>query len=204
MIFSLKTLFFVILLIAYISTSDLAFAQSYSYSNTTQSKLPIVPRSPVLSDSQQQAIINAALSVPGLRAWSNQWQYIGMDFIGSTSGWQYAIVNLSLPVNASAPFHCDNNKPWFARVEVDMATKQVISAGYPTLENHSCDVNIYGGPPGYVEPSNNTIIKNTTAYNLYITNNGPNSTVPEFPFVVPILVISLMSLLIFYRIKLKI
>jgi hypothetical protein len=165
---------FVILLVVGISTSDLAYAQSYyNNSNTTSAKPPTVPKSPVLSDSEQRAIIDAAMSVPGLKAWSNQWKYGWMDFSGTTSGWQYAIVHLRLPVNASAPLSCVF--PYEAAIKVDISTKQVVEAHYPTPQNFNCNLGC-GGPIGYVCPTNNTIIKNTTAYNIYLANYGLNST----------------------------
>lgn len=152
-----------------------------------QSKVPTFPNSPILSDSEKQAVINAALSVPGLKAWSNQWQYGWMDFSGTTtSGWQYAIVHLRLPVNASAPLSCVF--PSGAAIMVDLSTYQVVKADYPTLQNFNCNMLCTGGP-GMTCPTYNTIIKNTTAYDIYIANYGSNSTVPEFPFVLSLLTI---------------
>ena len=153
-----------------------------------QSKVPAFPNSPVLSDSEKQAVINVALSVPGLKAWSNQWQYGWMDFSGTTtSGWQYAIVHLRLPVDASAPLSCVF--PSGAAITVDLSTYQVVKADYPTLQNFNCNV-ICSPPVGVACPNNNnTIIKNATAYDIYVTNFGSNSSVPEFPFALFILTI---------------
>jgi hypothetical protein len=181
MTFSLKALLFATILLSFISTTGSIFAQSYDNNSniTSQSKSSIATKSPVLSDPKHQAIINAAMNVPGLKAWSNQWQYLSMGFIGTTSGsWQNAVVYLRLPVNASAPLHCVF--PIDAMIKVDLSTNQVIEANYPTLKNFNCNF-VGSGPIGTPHNSNNTVIKNTTAYNMYLANYGINSTVPEFP-----------------------
>jgi hypothetical protein len=87
MTFLLTVSLFATILLSFVSTSGVIFVQSYNNnSNTTsQYKPPIVSKSPVLSDSKQKAIISAAMSVPGLKAWSNQWQYFGMDFNGNVT-----------------------------------------------------------------------------------------------------------------------
>jgi hypothetical protein len=88
---------------------------------------------------------------------------------------------------------------------VDLSTNQVVKADYPTLQNFGCNV-ICSPRVEHPEdcPTNNTVIKNITAYDIYVANNGTNPTVPEFPYAIVSLVIAFASLLVFYRIKLKI
>jgi YVTN family beta-propeller protein len=175
-----KGLFLVSILALTIFISNFVSAQSYNNNTntTSEAKPPIIPKSPLLSDSKKQAIINAALNVPGLKAWSNQWHYLTMDFIGSLSGgWQYATVWLRLPVNATAPLSC--TFPFDASIEVDISTNRVVEAHYPTLQNFNCNLGC-GGPIGYVCPTNNTIIKNTAAYNAYLANYSTNVTNSSF------------------------
>lgn len=99
---------------------------------------PIIPRPPTLSTSSEKAIIAAALAVPELKSWSNEWKYVGMTFLGTnqpTVQWQYAIVNLKAPSN-SAPFACDQD--WSAWIKVDLVTNKVVFSDYPSSKAHIC------------------------------------------------------------------
>jgi hypothetical protein len=129
----------------------------FGYSNSTVSSgssnsthLPIPSKlasSPILSSTEKQAIIDAAMNVTGIKAWSNHWQYISMDFLGNgTNGnvtWHYAVVRLILPSNVNASFYCPNG--WGAGAKVDLVTKQVVQAYYPTMKDHDCNI-VSGGP----------------------------------------------------------
>lgn len=98
------------------------------------------PRGLALSDDDKQAIINEALNVTGIKAWSDQWQFANMDFSGQnengTTHWSYAIVMLKLPLDAKSPYPCDIG--WFARVQINLDTRQVVNAWYPTPTDHQC------------------------------------------------------------------
>lgn len=115
---------------------------------------------PKLTPSENQTIIDTALSVPGLQNWSHGWQYVLMGF-GSNNElgtpyfrWQYASVVLRAP-SSSAPVSCNND--WWATIVIDMTTMKVVNATYPTLESHSCQVTTGGGPESIgLESSGNT------------------------------------------------
>lgn len=122
----------------------------FAFSNkTTPTSMPDTANlhfiSPVLLDSDKQEIINASLKVQGLKSWSNQWQYFYTDYIGtinSTVTWNYAVVHLKLSTDNNAPFNCQYG--WSAAIKVDLLTKQVVEAHYPTVQNHDCNL-IVGG-----------------------------------------------------------
>src|SRR2546425_2761026 len=104
-------------------------------STLSPTMIPLHIPEPILSDSDKQTITNAALNVPEIKAWSDKWQFIGMDFNGTMNPivWKQAIVLLYSPPDANTPLKCDNG--WTARVQVDLATKQVTNAWYPTKES---------------------------------------------------------------------
>ena len=175
-----KTSITVIILVLSISTSNLSFAQSYANNSniTSQPKTSgNIPPSPSLSDPEKQAIVNAALSVPGLQEWSNQWQYVNMDFIGSTNNgvvvWKYAVVNLELPTINNAPFYCQYG--WSAAIKVDLQTKLVVEAYYPTLKNHDCNL-IVGGP---IRTNNNDSSSSDNMGNSTIHKASPLSPLKQ-------------------------
>ena len=124
-------------------------------SATTHSHVHPLPQ---LSSSENQAIINTALSAPGLQSWSHGWKYVTMGF-GSNNKldpdfqWQYALVTLKAP-SSSAPVSCDID--WWAYVEIDMTTMKVISTKYPTMESHICHGDELGGPATKRLDLNNT------------------------------------------------
>ena len=104
-------------------------------------------RVPTLSSSSNQDIINVALDIPGLQKWSNDWQFVSMDFMTAKNqpgNWQYAIVNLKASSNSSL-IPCDSD--WWAQVMIDRTTMKVIQATYPTMESHNCDKTTLGGGP---------------------------------------------------------
>ncbi|MDE1813370.1 MAG: hypothetical protein KGI05_01775 [Thaumarchaeota archaeon] len=116
---------------------------------------------PSLSPSENQSVVNVALSISELQNWSHDWQYVTMGFGGNNKvgiaggfAWQYASVVLKAPSN-SAPFPCNND--WWATVVVDMTTMKVVQASYPTIESHSCQVITLGGSVGgEIKLSSNT------------------------------------------------
>lgn len=127
---------------------------------------------PILSSSDTQAIIDAALSIHELQNWSHEWQYVHMGFLGNNKlgtpdfKWQYAVVDLKAPSN-SAPFACDID--WWAQMTVDMTTMKVISASYPTMKSHSCHAaeGKLNDPPGWSVGTENDLNSTTNYYGDY-------------------------------------
>ena len=121
---------------------------SKSFSFTIYGKTPV----PTLSQSDNQAIIDVALAIPGLQKWSNDWQFVSMGFMTAKNqpgNWQYATVNLKAS-SSSSLIPCDNNnEDWSAWVMIDRTTMKVIQATYPTLESHNCNYTTGGGPASY-------------------------------------------------------
>lgn len=107
---------------------------------------------PTLSPSDNQAIIDAVLAIPGLQKWSNDWQFVSMGFMTAKNqpgNWQYATVNLKAS-SSSSLISCDNNnEDWSAWVMIDRTTMKVIQATYPTIESHNCNYTTGGGPASY-------------------------------------------------------
>ncbi|MDE1765854.1 MAG: hypothetical protein KGI27_06215 [Thaumarchaeota archaeon] len=105
------------------------------------------PNGLVLSNDEKQELINEALNVTGIQEWSNQWQFVGMGFSGKNENgsthWN-AIVMLKLPPDAKSPYPCDTG--WIAQVQINLDTKQVENAWYPTLIDHQCHGNVIGQP----------------------------------------------------------
>ncbi len=90
------------------------------------------------SDVERQEIIAAAINHGDIKAWSNGWRFVNMDLAGTNDPephWETAIVDLHLPPTANAPVFCD--KGWWARVEIDLSTKKVLSSDHPT-PNKDC------------------------------------------------------------------
>ncbi|MDE1841439.1 MAG: hypothetical protein KGI09_06110, partial [Thaumarchaeota archaeon] len=149
-------------------TSKLISVETGSNSNMTL-------QPPILSNIDKSAIIDAAMNVSGIKAWSNQWNYSTMDFRGEKTGtgvtWNTAVVTLRLSHTAKAPFSCDIG--WFAIVDVDLATKKVLNAHHPTVESHGCH-GIGSGPiiykrnadpnPGYSTATQNDVNSSTSYY----------------------------------------
>ncbi|MHB8547361.1 MAG: hypothetical protein ACYDAJ_11390 [Nitrosotalea sp.] len=108
-------------------------------------------QAPKLSSSENQSVVNVALSIPELQNWSHDWKYVDTSFLGNnkagTAGfeWQYAMVYLKAPPN-SGLIPCDIG--WEAEVTVDITTMKVVSAGYPTINSQCHGVGITGGGPG--------------------------------------------------------
>jgi len=142
----------VIGIVAIASSFNIALAQNVTYSsNLTQTIPSAILHSPIptLSPSENQSVVNVALSVPDLQNWSHDWKYVEMGFgsnnkLGTSDfKWQYASVVLKAP-SSSAPIACSND--WWATVVIDMTTMKVVSATYPTMESHPCEVVTLGGP----------------------------------------------------------
>lgn len=121
----------------------------------SSNSIPPIPSSilhspvPTLSPSENQTVVSIALSVPELHNWSHDWKYLGMGFGSNNKAasgdfeWQYASVVLKAP-SSSAPITCSND--WQATVVIDMTTMKVVSATYPTMESHPCEVVTLGEP----------------------------------------------------------
>ncbi|MDE2588055.1 MAG: hypothetical protein KGL95_00075 [Patescibacteria group bacterium] len=150
-----------------------------SWGGSSQSNTMSVPRHigyppPVLPPSENQTIINTALSIPGLQDWSHDWQFVEMSFLGNNKAgtpdfkWQYAIVSLKAPSN-SGRVTCDND--WQAWAEIDMTTMKVVNATYPTMESHNCNY-ITTGPDIVGIPVN------ATSSQKQLSNNTQQSDIP--------------------------
>jgi hypothetical protein len=123
------------------SADQLSFS---GYSNATEVLLSVPD--PVLSDTQKQQMLEEAMNVPGIKAWSSNWKFLTMDFIGNYSSgtWQYAVVRLQLSSSDAAPFYCQYG--WGAFAKIDLNTKNIVLTEYPTMKDHLCNV-IISGPP---------------------------------------------------------
>lgn len=92
-----------------------------------------------LPDTERNEVIAAALDHDGVKEWSDEWEFVNMDFGGTTEPvprWTTAVVDLHLSPDAETAVACDTG--WWARVEVDLLTKEVLSADYPTADDKSC------------------------------------------------------------------
>jgi hypothetical protein len=129
--------------------------------NTSVQKVakPFYLPNPTLSTTEKQELVNIAMNLPEVKAWSSQWQFSTINFKGQKTdaglNWNEAIVILRLSPTSSAPFQCSVG--WIAGVRIDMATHKVIGAWYPTIQSHPCynlrlgkaDTAGHSDPPGY-------------------------------------------------------
>lgn len=158
------------------------------------------PADPTLSDTDKKDIANAVLNVPGVKEWSNQWQVAGMGYLGTKSGdsvtWNDAIVVLRLPNSAPTPVSC--NVGWTAWAKVDLSTKQVLEATYPTLSSNQCDANELGtshlngkklanDPPGFSIGTQNDV-NGTNWYGNYAVIETPSYSSTIFQDIYPTLI----------------
>ncbi|HET7336860.1 MAG TPA: hypothetical protein VFJ23_03095 [Candidatus Nitrosotalea sp.] len=139
----------------------------------TQFTSPFHLQAPTLASDEKQKIIDTAMNLKAIKAWSDQWQFATMNFKGekNSSGinWNEAVVVLHLPPNSSAPVKCDIG--WVAGVRIDISTDKVIGAWYPTLESHQChDITLDHShdkkhdPPGYSTATQNDVNSTTSYY----------------------------------------
>jgi hypothetical protein len=115
------------------------------YSNSTIISPPGVDQmlsihQPMLSDMEKQQMIDEVMNIPGIKTWSDNWKFVTMDFLGTygpINSWQYAVIHLQLLPSDDAISHCDFG--WEAYAKVDLATKKIVSAVYPTKDgNYEC------------------------------------------------------------------
>jgi hypothetical protein len=136
---------------------------------------------PTLTSSTNQAIINAALTIPELQNWSHDWKYVDMAFLGNNKvgtpdfQWQYAIVTLKAP-SSSAAISC--NGDWNAWIEVDMTTMNIVRAVYPTLQSHPCDFTTTGTGPHHAFSTTTEDDVNSTKNKYY--GNYAELNLPTF------------------------
>ncbi len=149
------------------STNDkLSFV---GYSNATDVLLSMPD--PVLSNEDKQQMIDEVMNLPGIKAWSNNWKFLGMGFIGTTSptfSWQYAVIRLQLLPSDDAAFYCEYG--WGAVAKVDLTTKQIAYAQYPTKDDHLCNIITAG-------PIHNNVEKHLfswTTHNAYADSSLPS------------------------------
>lgn len=102
------------------------------------------PPAPVLNEEEQK-LASIAKNVQGLKDWSpDEWQVLTIGYLTRYDpDWRGAIVYLRLPPDASAPAYCELG--WQANVMIDLETKEVVSAYYPTGPTSSCGFE-FGGP----------------------------------------------------------
>lgn len=94
---------------------------------------PVIPQTPEFSNNERQQLMTDAMNVPGIKAWSDKWQYNYIDFVGTTEPtprWERAILHLYLPANAESPKTCDIG--WESIVEFNLNTHKITNSYYPT------------------------------------------------------------------------
>ena len=141
-----------VLVISTMMTTNVSAQNATNSSNSIPPITSSILNSPVptLSPSETRSVVNVALSIPELQNWSHDWKYVEMGFgsnnkLGTSDfKWQYASVVLKAP-SSSAPIACSND--WWATVVIDMTTMKVVSATYPTMKSHPCEVVTLGGQP---------------------------------------------------------
>ncbi|MDE2588907.1 MAG: hypothetical protein KGL95_04505, partial [Patescibacteria group bacterium] len=93
---------------------------------------PAFPPDPGFTQSQMNSFISSAINVPGIKAWSDKWQYNFVDLAGTTTPvpkWQRMMLHLYLPPTVSAPKTCDMG--WQAIVVFDLDTGKIVGSVYP-------------------------------------------------------------------------
>ena len=134
------------------------------------------PTVPILSSVDKQGAINAALSIPELKNWSQDWQFSSMGLINSNNSpekVQQEVVVLKAP-SKSAPFAC--NADWWAWIEIDNATKKVVYANYPTMESHVCQhtsAKKSSDPHTWTIATQNDVNSTTQWFGIYAKINLP-------------------------------
>ncbi|MGI0088573.1 MAG: hypothetical protein ACREBI_11545 [Nitrosotalea sp.] len=103
-----------------------------------------------------------------------------MAFLGNNKAgtpdfkWQYAIVDLKAP-SSSASISCDID--WWAWVQVDLTTKKVVSADYPSAASHICrgPAGSPAGSPGYSMAEQTDVNSGSNSYyGNYAELNAPS------------------------------
>ena len=90
------------------------------------------------------------LNVLGLKDFSDEWEVISIGYAGSYDplpAYNVAIVYLTLPPEAEAPAFCKLG--FAATVTIDLDTREVIEAYYPTEEHHPCPIRVSSGPVSF-------------------------------------------------------
>lgn len=109
----------------------------------TASTIRHVQPLPILTSEEDLALVEVAKSHLGLKAWSaDNWQHITTDFLGTEepSKWTHAIIHLKLPSTAKAQKFCENG--WEAMVKINLETKGIEDATYPTASSQCVPVDI--------------------------------------------------------------
>lgn len=99
------------------------------------------PDVPPLPNENEGELARIALNLPGLRDWSDEWRVVSIGYRGSVEpnpAYNVAIVYLLLAPEAEAPAFCKGG--FAANVQIDLDTREVIDAYYPTEEHHPCPV----------------------------------------------------------------
>lgn len=95
---------------------------------------PVFPPVPEHTAPEKDALVAKAMTIPGIKAWSDKWQYNYVDFSGTSipiPKWETRILHLYLPPDVSAPQACDIG--WEAIVVFDLATGEITHSDYPEL-----------------------------------------------------------------------
>ncbi len=124
---------------------------------------PRFPPSPTFTPTEIQTFMANATNAPGIKAWSDKWQFNYMDFSGTSvpsPKWEYMILHLYLPSNVPAPVACDIG--WEAIVTFDLATRHIVSSYYPTVLANHCHATVVLGDPESItqvdtSPANNLL-----------------------------------------------
>src|SRR5574337_405153 len=103
---------------------------------------PNFPPTPELQQSQKDAYMAIAMTVPGIKAWSDKWQFVTQDYVGTTvptSQWTNMILHLHLPANVAAQKTCVN--VWDALVNIDLSTNKIVASDFPSI-NSVCNTGL--------------------------------------------------------------
>ncbi|MBI1829504.1 MAG: hypothetical protein HY222_04850 [Thaumarchaeota archaeon] len=95
---------------------------------------PTIPPTPEFSQAQMNAFMSNAMSVQGIKSWSDKWQFGWVDFTGTTvplPKWTHMQLHLRVPSNAPALKACDIG--WDAVVDIDLATGKIDASDFPNM-----------------------------------------------------------------------
>jgi sugar lactone lactonase YvrE len=95
------------------------------------------------SSKEKNELFYKVMNIQGLKDWSKTgWRYIGADHIFSdVTGEQLeSTIELTLPPGKGNPLlKCPDSRGWFARVEVNMTTLDIMNAWIPDVKTANCE-----------------------------------------------------------------
>src|SRR5579883_323120 len=93
---------------------------------------PYFPPTLNLNETQKQWLVKQAMTVSGIKTWSESWQFGFVDYAGTqipTPHWQTMMLHLFLPPQFHAPKYCSSG--WQAIVVFDYNTGMILDSVYP-------------------------------------------------------------------------